>query len=49
MFQRLARTCYQRRWLVLVGWVVLLVALGALQGPLGGEFRTDFSLPGTES
>lgn len=49
MFQRLARTCYQHRWLVLVGWVVLLVALFGLQGPLGGEFRTDFSLPGTES
>jgi len=49
MFQRLARRCYRHRWLVLVGWVVLLVALGALQGPLGGEFRTDFSLPGSES
>ncbi len=49
MFQNLARFCYRRRWLVLTVWVVLLVGLGALSGVAAGEFKTEFSLPGSES
>jgi RND superfamily putative drug exporter len=49
MLQRLARTTYRRRWLVLGGWVVLLVGLFALVSGAGGDYRTSFDLPGSES
>jgi len=49
MLQRLARRCYQRRWLVLGGWVVLLVALYGLNSTIGGKFLDEFDLPGSES
>jgi RND superfamily putative drug exporter len=49
MLQRLARTCYRRRWSVLGGWVVLLVGLVALNTTFGGKFLDEFDLPGSES
>ncbi len=49
MFQHLARFCYRRRWLVVAGWLALLVSLGALGVLFGGEFRTEAALPGSES
>lgn len=49
MLQRLARTCYRRRWRVLLAWIALLVGLVSLNGAAGGEFLDEFSLPGSES
>jgi RND superfamily putative drug exporter len=49
MLQRLARTCYRRRWSVLGGWVVLLVGLVVLNTTFGGKFLDEFDLPGSES
>jgi len=49
MLQRLARTMYRRRRWVLAGWIVLLVATFMLASGLGGAFKTEFRLPGTES
>jgi RND superfamily putative drug exporter len=49
MLQRLARTCYRRRRLVLVSWVVVLVGLVALNSTVGGKFLDDFALPGSDS
>ncbi len=49
MLQRLARTMYRRRRYVLVAWIVLLIATFALASGLGGAFKTEFKLPGTES
>jgi RND superfamily putative drug exporter len=46
---RLARTCYRHRRIVLGVWVVLLVGLMALASAVGGVFKVDFSLPGSES
>ncbi|MPZ23686.1 MAG: MMPL family transporter [Dehalococcoidia bacterium] len=45
----LARFCYERRWLILLGWVGLLAGLWALSTGFGGEYKTEFSLPGSES
>jgi RND superfamily putative drug exporter len=45
----LARTCYQHRRLVLTGWIVLLIGLFGLSAVAGGESKTEFSLPGSES
>jgi RND superfamily putative drug exporter len=45
----LADFCYRRRRYVLAGWVVLLAGLFALSGVFGGEYKTEFKLPGSES
>jgi RND superfamily putative drug exporter len=45
----IAQFCYRRRRLVVVGWIVLLVGLLALSSAVGGEYRTEFNLPGSES
>ena len=45
----IAQFCYRRRRLVVVSWIVLLVGLFALSGVIGGEYRTKFELPGSES
>src|SRR3989442_9047663 len=49
MFQKLARTSYRHRRLVLGGWVFLAVVLLAGSFEWGGAFRTQFKLPGSES
>jgi len=47
--RRLAAACYHHRKLVLISWVVLLVGLFGLNKAVGGEFRDEFKLPGSES
>jgi RND superfamily putative drug exporter len=47
--KRLAEFCYTRRWLVLGAWIAILVGLQAIASVAGGEFRTEFKLPGSES
>ncbi len=50
MLERLARTCFRRRWTVLGLWVAVLLGLNILaNGVIGSAFRTDFKLPATES
>ncbi|MDQ1479341.1 MAG: putative drug exporter of the superfamily [Actinomycetota bacterium] len=45
----LARFCYRRRRLVVLGWVLALVGVSVLSGALGTNFTTNFSAPNTES
>jgi RND superfamily putative drug exporter len=47
--KRLAQFSYDRRRIVLAGWIALLVALFALSAAFAGEFRSKFGLPGSES
>ena len=49
MLKQLAHFCYRRRWLVLLGWIGLLVGLVGLNSAAGGKFLDEFSLPGSES
>ena len=49
MLQALARVMYRRRRRVLVGWFLLLFLVFSLASGVGGAFRTDFDLPGSES
>src|ERR1700704_946736 len=49
MLQRLARTMYRRRRSVLAVWILLLIATFSLSSAIGGAFKTEFKLPGTES
>jgi putative drug exporter of the RND superfamily len=46
---RLARGCVRHRWIVIGAWVFLLVAANAIAGAVGPDYRTDFSLPDSES
>src|SRR5687767_5596835 len=45
----IAEFCYGRRGIVLVAWIVLLVGLFGLSSAIGGEYRTEFELPDSES
>ena len=47
--KELAQFSYRRRRWVLGGWVALLVGLFALSGAFGGDYKTEFKLPGSES
>jgi RND superfamily putative drug exporter len=49
MLERIARTSYKRRRLVVLAWLLVTAGLIALSGAAGGEFRTEFELPGSES
>src|SRR2546430_15459032 len=40
---RLARWCYQRRWRVLIAWIVLLVAMNVVSGAVGSAYDNSFS------
>ncbi|HEX5142151.1 MAG TPA: MMPL family transporter, partial [Dehalococcoidia bacterium] len=47
--KQLAQFCYDHRRVVLLGWIGLLIVLFALSTAFGGEYRTEFKLPGSES
>ncbi|HEY0169226.1 MAG TPA: MMPL family transporter [Jatrophihabitans sp.] len=50
MMQALARFAVRRRWFVVAGWILFIVATQALLAGLGGsDYRDDFKLPGTET
>ncbi len=49
MLQRVARWCYHRRWLTLVIWVIALVGAQFAASSAGGDYASDFSLPGADS
>ena len=45
----LARWCFQRRALVLAGWLALLVILGVTGRAAGSAYSDTLTLPGTGS
>ena len=49
MLEGLARWSYRHRWLMVIMWIVALVGFISLASSIGGDYSTDFSLPGTES
>lgn len=49
LLERWAGFVYRRKWLVLAAWVAVLVGVGASARAFGGEFQTEFTLPGSES
>ncbi|CAN5228852.1 MMPL family transporter [soil metagenome] len=49
MLKSLAQICYRKRRIVLGSWIVLVVGLIILSSVAGGTFRTEFSIPGSES
>jgi RND superfamily putative drug exporter len=49
MLERVARWSYRRRWWMLLFWIVALVGAITLQRFAGGDYSSDFSLPGSDS
>src|SRR5687768_13980137 len=49
MFARLGPWCHDRRWLVLIAWVLVLVLGNGIASGVGEDYRQDFTLPGSES
>ncbi|MET0662511.1 MAG: MMPL family transporter, partial [Ilumatobacteraceae bacterium] len=47
--ERLARACVRHRWMVIGAWVALLVVINAVSGAVGPDYRTDFTLPASET
>ena len=49
MLERLARYAIRHRWIVIGAWIGLLVVLFGVSGSMGADYRTDFTLPDSES
>lgn len=49
MLERLARFCSAHRWWVVGLWVALIVAINAIAGAVGPDWRTEFTLPDGEA
>lgn len=49
LLARLARGCLRHRWIVIGSWLVLLVGVNIAAGAVGPNYRTDFTLPDSES
>jgi RND superfamily putative drug exporter len=48
--QTLARFAIQRRWFVVAGWILFIVATQAILSGIGGaDYKDDFKLPHTET
>jgi len=47
--ENLAAFCYRRRGSVVLGWIAILAGLSILAATVGGSYRTQFNLPGSES
>ena len=49
MLARLGTWCHDRRWLVVILWIAILVGANGVAGGVGDAYRQDFSLDGFES
>jgi RND superfamily putative drug exporter len=49
MLERLARWSYTHRWRILAIWIIVFVGAIVLGNVAGGDYASDFSLPGAES
>ena len=49
MFAKLGPWCHDRRWLVVIVWIAVLIGSNAIAGSVGDDYRQDFTLEGSES
>ena len=49
MLARLARSCVRHKWIAIGAWIALLVVVNAVAGAVGPDYRTDFTLPSSET
>jgi putative drug exporter of the RND superfamily len=46
---KIARACVRHRWIVIGAWVAALFVINGVAGAVGPDYRTDFSLPASET
>ncbi len=49
LLARLARACVRHRWIVIGTWLALIVVVNVVAFGIGADYRTDFTLPDSES
>jgi RND superfamily putative drug exporter len=49
LLARLAGGCVRHRWIVIGTWLALLIGINIVSGAVGPDYRTDFTLPDSES
>ncbi|HUQ63404.1 MAG TPA: MMPL family transporter [Acidimicrobiales bacterium] len=49
MLQRIGSFCARRHWPIIVGWIIVVLALGVVSQAHHGEPKDEFEIPGTES
>ncbi|GAA2107148.1 MMPL family transporter [Actinomadura alba] len=49
LFERLAAWSYRHRWGALALWAAILIGVSGASAMVGGDYRNDFTLPGTDS
>ena len=49
MLASLARACVRHRWIVIGAWIALLIGVSSIANGIGPDYRTDFTLPDSES
>ncbi|UDY34212.1 MMPL family transporter [Dermatobacter hominis] len=49
MFAKLGPWCHDRRWLVVIVWIVVLIGANVIASSVGDDYRQDFTLKGSES
>jgi RND superfamily putative drug exporter len=49
VLERVARWCHRERWIVVVGWLTVLVFVAGTAKAFGGELSNQFKVPGAES
>jgi RND superfamily putative drug exporter len=49
LLEKIARACVRHRWIVIGSWVAALVVINGIAGAVGPDYRTDFTLPASET
>ena len=49
LLYRLGRFCYRAKWIVIIAWLLVLVALGGGSLALGSHYNDVFTISGTKA
>ena len=49
LLYRLGRFCYRAKWIVIIAWLIVLIALGGGSLSLGSHYNDVFTISGTKA